>query len=122
MVTSTAGRVASLSLVVLAGAAMMAGSPQEPVQRGVGQELALQLTDFASLPITGSPNGEGNNAGALARINFMREEPAPTRRLFVNDLIGPLYILDKQTKAATTYLDLNGRPPHTGLFRRLTHE
>ena len=122
MATSTAARVANLSLVVLAGAAVMAGSPQAPVQSGAGQELALQLTDFASLPITGSPNGEGNNAGALARINVMRDEPAPTHRLFVNDLTGPLYILDNKTKAATTYLDLNGRPPHTGLFRRLTYE
>src|SRR5437867_1288289 len=101
MVTTTPARVASLSLVVLAGAAMMGGSPQAPAQSGAGQALALQLTDFASLPITGSPNGEGNNAGALARINFMREEPSPTHRLFVNDLIGPLYILDKKTKAAT---------------------
>jgi len=85
-------------------------------------ESALQLADFAALPVTGAARGEGNNAGALARINTMREEPAPTRRLFVDDLTGPLYILDKQTKRTTIYLDLNGRPPHTGLFHRFTYE
>ena len=31
-------------------------------------------------------------------MNFLREEPGG-RRFFVNDLNGPLYILDKQTKA-----------------------
>jgi hypothetical protein len=91
--------------------------------RGIAQqEFALELTDYAALPITGSLKGEGNNAGALARINGMREEPAPSHRFFVNDLTGPLYILDRQTRRTTTYLDLNGRSPHTGVFRRFTFE
>ena len=46
-------------------------------------------------------------AAELARVNFLRDEPGG-RRFFVNDLNGPLYILDKQTKAFTTYLDFNG--------------
>jgi hypothetical protein len=58
-------------------------------------EFALQIVDYAAMPVTGLPDGEGNNAGALARINFMREEPAPARRFFVNDLNGPLYIVDR---------------------------
>lgn len=70
------------------------------------------------MPITGSPDGTGNNAGALARINFLREEPAPARRFFVNDLNGPLYILDRKTKQATSYLDFNGRE-RSGLFGKL---
>jgi hypothetical protein len=86
------------------------------------QDLALQIADYAALPITGLPDGEGNNAGSLARVNVMREEPAPPHRFFVNDLTGPLYILDRKTKAVTKYLDLNGRPPHRGLFRRFTFE
>ena len=49
----------------------------------IGAALAV-----AALPMTGSPDGEGNNAGALARINSLREEPAPSRRFFVNDLTG----------------------------------
>src|SRR5439155_18489686 len=40
-------------------------------------DLALRIVDYAALPITGAPNGEGNNAGSLARVNTMREEPAP---------------------------------------------
>jgi len=85
-------------------------------------ELALQIADFAALPITGSPDGTGNNAGSLARVNFLREEPAPTRRFFVNDLTGPLYILDRNTKTLTTYLDLNGRGTRQGLFDKLVTE
>jgi hypothetical protein len=82
--------------------------------------FALELADFAELPVTGLPNGSGNNAGSLARINVMREEPAPGHRLFVNDLTGPLYILDRQTRKATRYLDFNGRGERVGLFDKLT--
>lgn len=71
-------------------------------------ELALQVTDYAAMPMTGSLDGIGNNAGSLARVNFLREEPAPARPFFVNDLTGQMYILDRTTKTLTTYLDLNG--------------
>ncbi len=84
-------------------------------------EFALQIADYAAMPITGLPDGEGNNAGAFARINFMRQEPAPARRFFVNDLNGPLYIVDRSTRAVTRYLDLNGRA-RGGIFRRFTFE
>ena len=57
-------------------------------------ELALRLADYASAPITGLPEGLTNNAGSLARMNFLREEPAPKARFFVNDLTGPLSSLD----------------------------
>jgi hypothetical protein len=40
----------------------------------------------------------------------------------VNDLNGPLYILDKQTKKLTKYLDFNGVGERPGLFARLTYE
>ena len=66
----------------------------------------LELADYLQLPITADPNGE-NTRAQLARVNFMREEPGG-RRFFVNDLNGPLYILDKKTKQLTTYLDFNG--------------
>ena len=45
----------------------------------------------------------------LARINVMREEPAPAGRFFVNDLTGPLYIVERNTRKAVLYLDFNGR-------------
>ena len=66
----------------------------------------LQLEDYAQLPITASSTARTREA-QLARVNFMRDEPGG-RRFFVNDFNGPLYILDKQTKKFTTYLDFNG--------------
>jgi glucose/sorbosone dehydrogenase len=80
--------------------------------------LVLRIKDYATAPMTGSTTGTGN-AGSLARINMLREEPGGARRLFVNDLNGPLYILDKGTRAFSTYLDFNGRDSRPGLFDKL---
>jgi hypothetical protein len=110
------------AIAVAAGVPDAAQPQQDGPRRDAQQEFALELSDYAALPITGSLKGDGNNAGALARINGMREEPAPSHRFFVNDLTGPLYILDRQTRRTTPYLDLNGRSPHTGVFRRFTFE
>src|SRR5262245_5288868 len=75
----------------------------------------LEIRDFLTMPATGSVTATGNN-GQLARINSLQEEPGGTRRLFVNDLNGPLYIVDPAAKAPTVYLDLNGRGTAPGLF------
>src|SRR4051812_23325546 len=80
----------------------------------------LEVIDYVQMPITGDPKGE-NTRGELARVNFLRDEPGG-RRFFVNDLNGPLYILDKQTKQFSTYLDFNGLAGRPGLFRRFTFE
>jgi mono/diheme cytochrome c family protein len=80
----------------------------------------LELADYVQMPITADPNGE-NTRAQLARINFMRDEPGG-RRFFVNDLNGPLYILDKTTRQLATYLDFNGLASRPGLFRRFTFE
>jgi hypothetical protein len=58
----------------------------------------------------------------LARVTSMREEPGGRRRFFLNDLNGPLYILDKSTKKLTTYLDFNGRDGRPGIFGKLAWE
>jgi hypothetical protein len=79
---------------------------------------ALVIRDFLTMPMTGSPTADGN-PGSLARVSVLREEPGATGRFFINDLNGPLYILDKKTGALTTYLDFNGRGDKTGLFKRL---
>jgi hypothetical protein len=81
-------------------------------------QLTLRISDYATLPMTGVVEGVGND-GSLARVNFLREEPGGAKRFFVNDLNGPLYILDKETKKFTTYLDFNGSDTHQGLFDRL---
>ncbi len=80
----------------------------------------LELSEYVRAPITGDVAGRDTRA-LLARINYLRDEPGG-RRFFVNDLNGPLYILDKQTKAFTTYLDFNGADGRPGLFRRLTYQ
>ena len=74
--------------------------------------LTLELQDYAALPIT-ADNTDANTRSQLARVNYLRDEPGG-RRFFVNDLNGPLYILDKQTKTFTKYLDFNGLPGQSG--------
>ena len=80
--------------------------------------LTITLEDFVAMPITGMTSGVGN-IGQLARVNVLREEPGGADRFFVSDLNGPLYILDKKTKAFVTYLDFNGRDARPGLFDKL---
>ena len=80
--------------------------------------LTLELKDFVTLPITGQIEGEGQVDGMLARVNSVREEPGGGR-LFVTDMNGPIYILDKKTKALTTYLNFNGAGERDGIFDRL---
>jgi glucose/arabinose dehydrogenase/mono/diheme cytochrome c family protein len=80
----------------------------------------LELADYVAMPITGELDGRDTRA-LLARVNFLRDEPGG-KRFFVNDLNGPLYILDKQTKRFTTYLDFNGFEGRPGLFARLTYQ
>jgi hypothetical protein len=82
-------------------------------------DLTIELKDYATMPLTGAVAGAGNSAGLLARINFMRQEPGGRGRMFVNDLNGPLYIVDKDTKKSTTYLDFNGLAGKGGIFHRL---
>ena len=82
--------------------------------------MALVISDFLTVPLTGSPTADGN-PGSLARVSMMREEPGGTGRLFINDLNGPLYIVDKTTRAFAIYLDFNGRDGRAGLFERLPY-
>jgi glucose/arabinose dehydrogenase/mono/diheme cytochrome c family protein len=89
-------------------------------QQPAPTRLALELQDYAALPLT-ADNTNTNTRAQLARVNYLRDEPGG-RRFFVNDLNGPLYILDKQTKTFTTYLNFNGRGGRPGLFPKFTFE
>jgi mono/diheme cytochrome c family protein len=91
-----------------------APAPQSP-------ERTLELADYVELPITGDMS-EDRVSGALARGSILRDEPGgPGRqRFFVNDLTGPLYILNKQTKQLTTYLNFDGAGDRAGLFPKFT--
>jgi hypothetical protein len=86
------------------------------------QPLTLEVKDYLELPITGKVDGKGQTDGMLARVNALREEPGGASRLFVHDLNGPLYVVDKKTKNLSIYLDFNGRAGHTGLFHKFSYE
>ena len=90
---------------------------------GAAPEVTLELRDYATLPMTGAVDGKGQIMGLLARINFMRAEPGGGKnRFFVNDLNGPLYILDRETGKFSTYLNFNGGAGQPGLFHRLRND
>ncbi|HUP39769.1 MAG TPA: PQQ-dependent sugar dehydrogenase, partial [Vicinamibacterales bacterium] len=74
---------------------------------------------FASVPITGLPVGKTSNEVLLSRVNAIREEPGGADRLFVVDMNGPVYILDKKSRQFTKYLDFDGRDDRPGIFHRL---
>jgi hypothetical protein len=83
-------------------------------------QVALEIKDFLVMPMTGSVDSKGsNNNLLLSRVNTLREETGGAKRLFVSDLNGPLYIVDKESKKFTVYLDFNGNQGRTGLFRKL---
>src|SRR5688500_18395061 len=102
--------IAGVMALILA-ATLAAQPPSRPT---------LDLADFAQMPITGDLAGQ-NTRGQLARVNFLRDEPGG-RRFFVNDINGPLYIVDRKTKTFTTYLDFNGAGGRPGLFLKFTFE
>jgi len=95
------------------------GAAQAP-HRAASGAASIDLEDYLAMPITGRVDGKGSNELLLARVNTLREEAGGARRFFVSDLNGPLYILDKETKKLSTYLDFNGNEGHKGLFHRLT--
>jgi hypothetical protein len=87
----------------------------------VAQQMTIRIKDYAAMPVTGLTDSKSPNAPYLSRVNFLREEPGVNRRrLFVNDLNGPLYILDRKSRSFTTYLNFNGSSGHPGLFHKLT--
>jgi hypothetical protein len=117
-----AGPVVAALVLIIGTYQMDAAQAPKNQHAKAALRMALQIADYAALPMTGAPDGLGNNAGALARVNFLREEPGPAHRFFVNDLNGPLYILERNTTKFTAYLDFDGRGARAGLFEKLTIE
>jgi hypothetical protein len=113
------GAVAVLALAsgVFASAQNAPGRPVTPLTT-----LTIGIEDYVTLPITGSLDGTGQTDGMLARVNTVREEPGGARRLFIVDMNGPIYIVDKKSKELATYLDFNGREARPGIFHRLVYE
>src|SRR6185295_7010826 len=83
-------------------------------------QATIEVEDFLTMPMTGVVDGKGSNDVLLSRVNTLREETGGARRLFISDLNGPLYILDKDSKKFTVYLDFNGSGGKAGIFRKLT--
>ncbi|RPD47259.1 PQQ-dependent sugar dehydrogenase [Paracnuella aquatica] len=81
-------------------------------------ERTLELADYLEMPITGDMSAD-RVSGVLARGSIMLDEPGG-RRTFINDLTGPLYILDKKTKQLTTYLNFDGSADRPGVFPKFT--
>ena len=100
--------------IVLSLSALLPAAEPTPV--------TVEIKDYFAFPITGKLDGTGQTDGMLARINSLRDEPGGRNRFFVNDLNGPVYILDKATKKLTTYLDFNGRDGRPGIFHKLAFE
>ena len=75
--------------------ALASGLASAPIGSG---QATLDVEDFLVMPMTGLVDGKGSNELLLARVNTLREEAVGAKRLFISDLNGPLYILDKQTK------------------------
>src|SRR5687768_6901978 len=90
----------AILLGVAAGGALLAQKPDDPFPLPIPAEegaIRVNLAEFASLPdIDGVP----------ARMMLMVDEPG-TRRLFVNDMRGPLYTVSYDGKSVTLFLDVN---------------
>lgn len=101
-----------------AGATAGADQPLPQRPGPVAGARKLELADYLELPITGDMSTD-RVTGVLARGSILREEPG-SRRFFVNDLNGLLYIVDKQSKKTTPYLNFNGTSRKAGLFPKFT--
>jgi len=84
--------------------------------------VTVRVSDWASMPFSGSITATSGNPTYMARINFTKEEPGNTGRMWTCDLNGNLHIFSKGGTPATrtaellaqagnrsAYLDFNGR-------------
>ena len=96
-------------LLTATSALAQRGGPPEPLAPGQSNDpfptpiaategvIRVGVREFATLP---------DIAGVAARMMNLVNEPG-TRRLFVNDMRGPIYSVSYDGKAATLYLDIN---------------
>src|SRR5690349_5075963 len=108
-----------LRILSLAAAAFVLCGTHSTPSAASSPSITLEIADYLTMPITGLVDGKGQTDGLLARVNALREEPGGANRFFITDLNGPIYVLDKDTKKFTTYLDFNGHEGHRGLFHKL---
>ena len=88
------------ALAVPGMALLLAQKPDDPFPQPIAATegvVRVDLREFASLP---------DIAGEAARMMLLVDEPG-TRRLFVNDMRGPLYSVSYDGTAVAPYLDIN---------------
>ena len=90
----------TLSMVVLVGACLFAQAPDDPFPAPINSTdvIKVNYVEVATLPDLGGP--------MPARPMLLVDEPG-TRRLFVNDMRGPLYTMPRDGQAVSVYLDVN---------------
>jgi glucose/arabinose dehydrogenase len=102
--------VAVVIAVVSGATAQTITYPTGPqiTDRDAPGQIKVRLEDYAVAPDTATSPTD-RTAAQVARINYMRSEPANapdySSRYFVPDLNGNLYTLDKTTRAFTPYLN-----------------
>lgn len=86
---------------VLVGASVFAQAPNDPFPTPIDATegvIKVNFMEFATLPDLGGP--------MPSRPMLLVDEPG-TRRLFVNDMRGPLYTIPREGKTVAVYLDIN---------------
>lgn len=95
--STTRAIVVSLLLTSPALAQPVTNNPfPQPIEASQGV-IAVNVVEFATIP---------DIQGTAARLMLMVDEPG-TRRLFVNDMRGPLYAVSYDGRAVNLYLDVN---------------
>jgi glucose/arabinose dehydrogenase len=94
--------VAPILLVtsLVLGYVMLAQTPADPFSIPIPATedvVLVRFSEFASIP---------DIDGVAARIMLLVDEPG-TRRMFVNDMRGPLYTVSYDGRVVTQYLDVN---------------
>ena len=85
---------------VLVGSTGLAQTPADPFPAPIPAAegaIPVKFVEFASIP---------DDAGRAARPMLLVDEPG-TRRLFVNEMRGPLYTVSYDGRTVTKYLDVN---------------
>lgn len=86
----------ALSCAALPLAAQPTTRPLPPIDTVTGA-IVVNVADFATIP---------DMAGIAARMMLLIDEPG-TRRLFVNDMRGPIYSVSYDGRTVTPYIDIN---------------
>ena len=89
-----------MAATLLTATALFAQVPNDPFPKpieAVEGLIRVNVVEFATLP---------DIAGQPARMMLLVDEPG-TKRMFVNDMRGPLYSLSYDGKSVTRYMDVN---------------